>query len=272
MKALPGRQYWSLPVCQALDRLRGSRWSYCIVCFHRIWDGSQDELSYPAGAFRALCRYWRDHYAVINLDTLLARLASREPAPEPTLTITFDDGYADNAEIAAPILDQFELSATFFVTTGALGIPSRFAWDQELGLAPAMMSWAQVRALRGAGFGVGSHTVHHVRMAGAGAAEQALELRASRQRLEKELGEPVLDFAYPFGGRGDCDAAVRAAVRVAGYRSCLSAHGGIVTAADSPFHLNRICVSPSYHATPQAWARHYTRLRWRPAQPGAASW
>lgn len=272
MRPLPGQQFWSLPVCQALDRLRGSRWPYCIACFHRIWDGSRDELSYPVEAFRVLCRYWRDHYAVINLDTLLARLAAREPASQPTLTITFDDGYADNAEFAAPILDQLDLSATFFLTTGALGAPSRFAWDRELGIEPAMMHWAQVRALRAAGFGIGSHTVHHVRMAAAVAAEQARELRASRQHLEEALGEPVLDFAYPFGGRGDCDAAVRAAVRAAGYRCCLSAHGGTVAAGDSPFHLNRVCVSPRYHATPQAWARHYTRLRWRPEAAAAAQW
>ncbi len=36
----------------------------------------------------------------------------------PRVCITFDDGYADNAEIAAPILDRHRLVATFFVVTG----------------------------------------------------------------------------------------------------------------------------------------------------------
>lgn len=41
--------------------------------------------------------------------------------PSRALAITFDDGYADNEEVAAPILHRLGLSATFFVSTGFLG-------------------------------------------------------------------------------------------------------------------------------------------------------
>ncbi len=40
--------------------------------------------------------------------------------PSRTACITFDDGYADNAEVALPILKKYGLSATFFVATGFL--------------------------------------------------------------------------------------------------------------------------------------------------------
>lgn len=40
--------------------------------------------------------------------------------PDRALAITFDDGYADNAEIALPILKKFALRATFFIATGFL--------------------------------------------------------------------------------------------------------------------------------------------------------
>lgn len=260
------------PAWHWVEALRGAPWPYCVVAFHRLGTAADDELSYPAAAFAALCRYWRDHYEIISLDCLLARLAHRDPGRHPTLTITFDDGYADNYEVAAPILDQLDLSATFFVTTGAMGTPNHFAWDTERPAPPPLMSWRQVRELRGAGFGIGSHTVSHVRLSRTRGTELARELEASRRSLEEELGEAALDFAYPFGGADDCDHAAREAVRRAGYRCCLACHGGLVAASDSAYRLNRICVSPRYHGTPRDWARHYARLRWCAAGRADSHW
>ena len=41
--------------------------------------------------------------------------------PAAAACITFDDGYADNLEVAAPILRKHGLSATFFIATGFTG-------------------------------------------------------------------------------------------------------------------------------------------------------
>lgn len=61
--------------------------------------------------------------AVVPLNEVLG------PSRAPRIAITFDDGYADNAEVAAPILDAAEHPATFFITTGTLG-GTRFWWDR----------------------------------------------------------------------------------------------------------------------------------------------
>jgi len=41
--------------------------------------------------------------------------------PSHTVVVTFDDGYADNCEVALPILLAYGIPATFFVTTGWIG-------------------------------------------------------------------------------------------------------------------------------------------------------
>lgn len=38
--------------------------------------------------------------------------------PENAICVTFDDGYKDNLEIAAPILKKYSIPATFFIATG----------------------------------------------------------------------------------------------------------------------------------------------------------
>lgn len=245
------------PVWQWTSPRRPGR--YYVACFHRIADATtSDELCYPTRAFDRLCRYWHDHFDIISIGRLLEALQRGEPASAPTVAITFDDGYADNAEVAAPILQRWQAPAMFFVATAYIGTRHRFAWDSD-GTPPRLMRWEQVRALRAGGFDIGSHTATHRRISQLAPASLRRELEASRARLTAELGAPPLDFAYPFGGRQDCSESARAAVRAVGMRSCFSCFGGTVGPSDSPFHLSRVSISPRYHANTRDWARDYAR-------------
>ncbi len=48
----------------------------------------------------------------------------------PAAIVTFDDGYADNATIALPILEEENVPATFFVSVGAVESGREFWWDE----------------------------------------------------------------------------------------------------------------------------------------------
>jgi peptidoglycan/xylan/chitin deacetylase (PgdA/CDA1 family) len=75
-------------------------------------------------------------FHVLPLGEALERLA-RGSLPSRAAAVTFDDGYADNFEVALPILKEMGIPATFFVTSGTLG---GCMWNDEV-----------VAAVRGAG-------------------------------------------------------------------------------------------------------------------------
>jgi len=99
----------------------GVRGRLSILIFHRVlrqFDPlAPDEPD--AVAFEARMRWIQDWFNVLPLNDAVDRLR-RGALPARALAITFDDGYADNAEVAAPILERLGLTATFFVATGFL--------------------------------------------------------------------------------------------------------------------------------------------------------
>ena len=78
-----------------------------------------------AAHFDALMGLVASSFTVVPLGEAAARLQAgsgngSRALPRGALAITFDDGYADNAEVALPILARRGLPATFFVATGFL--------------------------------------------------------------------------------------------------------------------------------------------------------
>lgn len=92
-----------------------------IVIYHRVLP-QPDELlpdEMHAERFDEVCRWLRTWFNVLPLDEACRRLGEGS-LPARSLAITFDDGYADNLEVAVPILRRHGLHATFFIATGFL--------------------------------------------------------------------------------------------------------------------------------------------------------
>ncbi len=99
----------------------GARGRLSILIFHRVL--AQPDALFPevptAFDFEQRMRWVRDWCNVLPLAQAVEMLFAGN-IPSRALAITFDDGYADNEEIAAPILKRLGLTATFFVSTGFL--------------------------------------------------------------------------------------------------------------------------------------------------------
>lgn len=95
--------------------------SLSILIFHRVL--SQPDPLFPqepdGRRFEEILRAVASCFTVMPLSQAAACLAEGR-LPPSSLCITFDDGYADNESIAAPILQRLGMHATFFVATGFL--------------------------------------------------------------------------------------------------------------------------------------------------------
>jgi peptidoglycan/xylan/chitin deacetylase (PgdA/CDA1 family) len=92
-----------------------------VLIYHRVTPVPDALLPYEPDAveFERSMRWVRDTYNVLPLGAA-ARALAEGRLPARALAITFDDGYANNATVAAPILGKLGLPATFFIATGYL--------------------------------------------------------------------------------------------------------------------------------------------------------
>ena len=221
---------------------RSFRSKMIVVTFHRVNDWmAEDGITCDSGKFETFCRFFQSHFKIVRLAEQVAGCRNGR-GMGGTLSITFDDGYRDNVEVAAPILQRLGLPATFFVTTGFIGTDYVPPWDQHLSQQPGWMTWDQVRALRDQRFDIGGHTVHHIDLGAESPEVIRRELAQCRATLQAELGKPATLFAYPFGGRGNISPASLELVREAGFECCVSACGGVNAPIADPFSINRISV------------------------------
>ena len=172
-------------------------------------------LTVTPGDFDAQLRYLRERgCAAVSVDRLVrdVRDGSRTGCE---VALTFDDGYADAAHVAAPLLRRYGDVGTFFITTGFLGTGGH-------------LTKADVRALAAGGMEIAAHTVTHPDLTRLSAAAVAAQVRDSRAELRDIAGQAIGSFAYP---AGRFDATAEAAVRDAGYQVAFATDAGAIDRA-----------------------------------------
>jgi peptidoglycan/xylan/chitin deacetylase (PgdA/CDA1 family) len=112
---------------------------------------------------------------------------------------TFDDGYRDNFEFAAPILEDAGMRAVFFVTSGfvegEVDITRNFRYYHGL----EAMSWDNVHELGSRGHAIGLHGHKHVSLRRLNQGDVRREIERSIDLLRERTAFSTDLFALPFG-------------------------------------------------------------------------
>ncbi|MEO6065616.1 MAG: polysaccharide deacetylase family protein [Lysobacterales bacterium] len=180
-KVRPRQGAWMRAAAAALSPA-GARARLTILIFHRV-RATPDSLfpgAMDARMFRERMEWARSWFRILPLREAVAAL-KRGVLPPRAMSVTFDDGYADNQEIALPILRDLDLHATFFVASAF--IDGGCMWND--GVIEALRRSRHPRLdLSPLGLGVHALDSDAARRSVIEALLTALKYRSPRERLE----------------------------------------------------------------------------------------
>jgi peptidoglycan/xylan/chitin deacetylase (PgdA/CDA1 family) len=78
-------------------------------------------IIHSATTFESQMRLLAEHFHPVSLHDIDSFARGEAVIPARAVAVTFDDGFLDNYEIAAPILKRWGVPATFYVTVGPVG-------------------------------------------------------------------------------------------------------------------------------------------------------
>lgn len=179
-------------------------------------------------------------FAPVSHDDLVGLVVRGEwPHEKPGVILNFFDGFRDNYEVAAPILDRLGLIGWFFLVSGwissrpedqhafadnhVIDLPydeHDYPADGRLALLPG-----EISALANRGHVIASHTrTHSAASPGLAPEDLAREAAGSRTELEDIAGSSVRALAWCEGGALGKSPLADAALRDAGYELLLANH------------------------------------------------
>lgn len=199
---------------------------------------------------------FQDHIDILSYTKIVPLLPIVIPEGQLNIAITFDDGYADNLYVVAPILEKKGIPFTVFVTT-------EYIRRHE----PGFMSPEELKILsKVQGVTIGAHTVSHCDLTRCSDQDLKIELSDSKHYLEDLLGLSVTSMAYPYGLT---DRRVRDATSAAAYKVAVCSRFDINQTDRDHFMLNRNIITSE--DTPRVFIQKikgaWDWYRWRYPDP-----
>jgi peptidoglycan/xylan/chitin deacetylase (PgdA/CDA1 family) len=206
-----------------------------ILTFHTL-DDLPSVTSFPPKLFRlALTKLHENGYRTISLLEAADCLRMKKSFPEKSFVITFDDGYETVYKVASPILQNYDMSATIFLTVGENG--SRKIGERLPSLeGRSMLNWYEIQEMKRWGIEFGAHTLTHPDLTRLPRDRMVMEICDSKKIIENNLSTPISCFAYPYGRYND-----RVRELVQQHFACASSDKlGFINVNSEPYTLERV--------------------------------
>ncbi|WHX86978.1 polysaccharide deacetylase family protein [Bacillus paralicheniformis] len=170
-----------------------------VLYFHHVHPTLKHYTSITPKDFEEGLCLLLDNFKIIEPSVIRKRCFDWNPK-EPSVLITFDDGFKDTYDFALPILNKYGVKAIFFLITTNIGTKSS-------GLNPwkNYLSWAEINDLHSMGHNIGSHTLSHSALNKLSMEEANYEIIHSINTIKNKFSGDSIHFSYPYGLLPRCE-------------------------------------------------------------------
>lgn len=169
-----------------------------VLAYHLVGAGTSSPVDVDEAVFRDQMELLAESERVVSLKDALRDLQGDRLSERSAYVLTFDDAYANFAEVVFPILQEYALPATLYVPIDFVSGSGPAPIEGTASLAAC--SWSELRELAQSGsVEIGSHTLSHRTLTRVSPTEAIAEIRDSRIRLQQEVAQSVTSFCYPRG-------------------------------------------------------------------------
>lgn len=196
-----------------------------ILLYHHVSNTTPKITSVSPNTLRQHMQYLAENHNVLPLKQVIEALQNKQPLPEKTVVITFDDGYENIYENAHPILKEFEFPYTIFVNPPLIGTVSY------------QLDWQQVKLMASENVSFANHGKQHNHMLNKenGESQQdwlkrtMQDIQYAEKMLAKNVGYSLKYFAYPYG---EFDQQLKTQLSSQGYIGFAQHSGAIASHSD----------------------------------------
>jgi peptidoglycan/xylan/chitin deacetylase (PgdA/CDA1 family) len=231
------------------DAVHPPRPGLVVLIYHRVGGQAPIETDLPVSLFEEQMSYLGREADVVSLDDGLLAVSRQQSSESSRIAVTFDDGTADFADAALPVLIRYRVPVTLYLATEFIEHQRAFPHGGR------PLSWEAVRDALSTGLvSVGSHTHRHAMLDRLSPADVDDELDRSIELIRERLSSDAAHFAYPKAVPGSpaADRAVRARFRSAALAGTRCNKYG----ATDPYRLAR---SPVQVSDGMRWFRRKAR-------------
>lgn len=217
-----------------------------VLFYHRVADEISNSWTISVKEFERHVDYCRNHFDLIGLDELQRRVREID-AHRPSVTFTFDDGYAENCRHALPLLIRNRIPCTYFVSVQHIRDQISFSHDVDAGQPLPVNTVDELVAAAEGGIEIGLHTYSHFDFSQTfDPATLEREIHGAKVELEELIGRPIRYFAFPYGLPEQLHPDAIKAVYQAGMLGFCSAFGAYNFPCQDDFHIRRIHGDPEF--------------------------
>ncbi len=207
-----------------------------ILAYHSI-AADNWKFSIDLNTMKKQIAYLKKNYQFISLADVEKIIKGDKVITQPSIVLTFDDGYKDVLQIKS-YLRKLNIKPALFLINDTRNVNTA-----EIGKNKTYLNTREIKGLIADGWEIGCHSNTHANLSKLTPTHLQQEIVIAKKSIEKSLGIKVNYFAYP---RGKYSNQVLNFIKKANYKMALTMDDGFINKNTNPLLIPRIGVDRSH--------------------------